>query len=380
MGKKVIRLTEADIEKIVRNVLKEQEQTTPQPQSTILDCPSGGVFKIVGTTLYWANNQNDRFYEIWKADARPTFKFENNRVFPIGYLDLQSRIFSDMSFQYQAMNGAGILPMNYKWSNSVTDSIFFYSIDSEGNIHGDVSTAVKVSKNTVKNLDALGLVMGSDGDLPERSGDGTMIWGDTYVRVNGKVNLIAVRSLGPRLRYSTVQPGTTTRKPKPAVDRLEMALTDMFTFDTIDFVDSAKATGEINNFIGLLKKYAKEFNTEQNNFKNHIVNSAPKVYGYASRDNDPAEKITGKFSPCKGEPTRGDYNKCLSQHRADTVAKLINDGLAGTGMDIFKGVGMGETDKFAPGKKWPEVTDNTQTAPNRRVYTFIPQFTYTVKQ
>ena len=372
MGKKVIRLTEADIEKIVRNVLKEQQE------STIVDCPSGGVFKIEGTSLFWANNQNDRFYKIWEAGAKPTFKFENNSVLPVGYLDLQSRIFGYNNGAY--LRGAGLLPMNYKWSNSVTDTIFFYSIDNEGNIHGDASTAVKVSKNTVKNLDALSLVMGSDGDLPERSGDNTMIWGDTYVRVNGKVNLIAVRSLGPRLRYSTVQPGTTTRKPKTAVDRLEMALTDMFTFDTIDFVDTAKATREINNFIGLLKKYAKEFNTEQNNFKNHIVNSAPKVYGYASRDNDPAEKITGKFSPCKGEPTRGDYNKCLSQHRADTVAKLINDGLAGTGMDIFKGVGMGETDKFAPGKKWPEVTDNTQTAPNRRVYTFIPQFTYTVKQ
>lgn len=372
MGNKVIRLTEADIEKIVRNVLKEQQE------SQILPCPSGGVFKLEGSSLFWANNENDKFYEIWKIGAKPKFKIENNRVFPIDYLDLQSRIFSNMSFQYRAMNGAGILPMNYKWSNSVTDTILFYSIDSEGNIHGDASTVVKVSKNTVRNLDDLGNVLGSDGDLPERSGDGTIVWGDTYVRVNGKVNLIAVRSLGGKLSYGAPATTTTTRKPKPVIDRLEMALTDMFVFDTIDFVDDGKAIGQINNFITLLKKYGKEFNTEQNNFKNHIVNSKPQVYGYASRDNDPAEKITGKFTPCKGQPTRGDYNKCLSQYRADKVAKIINDGLSGTGMDIFKGVGMGETDKFAPGMKWPEVKDTKKTAPNRRVYTFIPPFTYRV--
>ena len=60
------------------------------------------------------------------------------------------------------------------------------------------------------------------------------------------------------------------------------------------------------------------------------------------------------------------------------MAKIINDGLSGTGMDIFKAIGMGETDKFAPGMKWPEVKDTKKTAPNRRVYTYIPSFTYRV--
>ena len=60
------------------------------------------------------------------------------------------------------------------------------------------------------------------------------------------------------------------------------------------------------------------------------------------------------------------------------MAKIINDGLSGTGIDIFKAIGVGETDKFAPGMKWPEVKDTKKTAPNRRVYTYIPPFTYRV--
>ena len=372
MGKTVIRLTEADIEKIVRNVLKEQQE------SQILPCPSGGVFKVEGSSLFWANSENDKFYKIWEIGAKPSFKLnKNGQVTPTGFVALQDKIFGFDNMS--ALRGAGILPMNYKWSNSVTDgTIFFYSLDEDGNIHGDATTVIRVGRNTVRNLDSLSSVMGSDGDLPKEDESGNIIFGDTYYKVNRKVNLITVRSLGPKLRYSTPAKTTTTRKPKPAIERLEMALTDMFVFDTTDFVDDAKATAQINNFIGLLKKYAKEFNTEQNNFKGHIIKSAPKVYGYASRDNDPEEKITGKFSPCKGQPTRGDYNKCLSQYRADKVTEIINDGLSGTGMDIFKGVGMGETDKFAPGMKWPEVEDTKKTAPNRRVYTYIPEFTYRV--
>lgn len=371
MGNKVIRLTEADIRKIVRSVLKEQEE------SELIPCPSGGVFKKDGSKLLWANNENDKFYEIWEVGAKPTFKFENNRVIPVGYLDAQSQIFDDGTFMYHALKGANILPLLRKFSNQITKTILFYSLDEEGRIHGDASTVIKVPRNVVKNDEKLTGLLASDGTLPERSQDNNIVFGDTYVRINSDV-LITVRSLGPQLRYSTPAKTTTTRVPKPVIDRLEMSLTDMFVFDTTDFVDDARATAQINNFIGLLTKYAKEFNTEQNNFKKHIINSKPIVFGYASRDQDPAEKITGKFSPCKGQPTRGDYNKCLSQYRADKVTEIINDGLSGTGMDIFKSVGVGETEKFAPGMKWPEVKDPKRTAPNRRVYTYIPPFTYRV--
>ena len=371
MGNKVIRLTEADIRKIVRSVLKEQEE------SELIPCPSGGVFKKDGSKLLWANNENDKFYEIWEVGAKPTFKFENNRVIPVGYLDAQSQIFDDGTFMYQALRGANILPLQRKFSNQITKTILFYSLDEEGRIHGDASTVIKVPRNVVKNDEKLTGLLASDGTLPERSQDNDIVFGDTYVRINSDV-LITVRSLGPQLRYSTPAKTTTTRKPKPVIDRLEMSLTDMFVFDTTDFVDDARATAQINNFIGLLTKYAKEFNTEQNNFKNHIIKSEPKVYGYASIDNDPTEKTTGKFSPCKGQSTKHDYNKCLSQYRADKVTEIINDGLSGTGMDIFKAIGVGETEKFAPGMKWPEVKDPKRTAPNRRVYTYIPPFTYRV--
>ena len=40
---------------------------------------------------------------------------------------------------------------------------------------------------------------------------------------------------------------------------------------------------------------------------------------------------------------------------------------------------IGETDEFAPGKKWPEVKDKNLTAPNRRFVVGIPPKTFVVK-
>ena len=45
-------------------------------------------------------------------------------------------------------------------------------------------------------------------------------------------------------------------------------------------------------------------------------------------------------------------------------------------MNVFTGSGEGETDTFAKGMKWPQVTDRSKTAPNRRVETNIGEFVY----
>ena len=95
---------------------------------------------------------------------------------------------------------------------------------------------------------------------------------------------------------------------------------------------------------------------------------------YASIDGDPDGNVEKKPNGCGGGK-RHDYNQCLSQKRADMIAKTLNDAL---GVTKFVGHGGGETDKFAPGKKWPD-SKREDTLPNRRFTVELPKYTEKVK-
>ena len=62
----------------------------------------------------------------------------------------------------------------------------------------------------------------------------------------------------------------------------------------------------------------------------------------------------------------------LSKKRAETIASLLKNSLPGIKLNFIP-KGIGETDQFAKGKKWPDVTDENQTAPNRRLIIKLPQ-------
>ena len=398
MGKKVIRLTEADIEKIVRNVLKEQSEQPAAQQSDeiVMNRPDlfGGIFRVRGSKLYWCESMNSNCQQIWEKNADVVWSYQNGELRPSGWVGLQLSMFGGFDNLAQYNNSIAAnnphIPNQRSWDEfkevkwtriSGNDrKVYFWALDiNSGLPMMNVTTLILATRREIKNTSWLQSMHG--GNSPLSISEDKIIWGQTTVKYDNKNYFVCGIGLGAPIRPGRSTPTTPTPPPdKPVVDRLEMALMDMFKFDEIEFTNPGEAQNKINDFISQLKGYGTKFNTNENNFKKHIINSKPIVFGYASRDQDPAEKITGKFTPCKGEPTRGDYNRCLSQHRADKVAEMINTGLEGTGMNVFTAKGMGETDKFAPGKKWPEVKDNTQTAPNRRVYTFIPPFSYTVKK
>jgi outer membrane protein OmpA-like peptidoglycan-associated protein len=62
----------------------------------------------------------------------------------------------------------------------------------------------------------------------------------------------------------------------------------------------------------------------------------------------------------------------LSKKRAETIASLLKNSLPGIKLNFIPN-GIGETDQFAPGKKWPKVTNQNETAPNRRLIIKLPQ-------
>ena len=400
MGKKVIRLTEADIEKIVRNVLKEQSEQPAAQQSDeiVMNRPDsiGGIFKVQGSKLLWCESENSGCQQIWEKGANVEWTFNNGVLKPGGWVNVQLSLFGGYDFlaRYNGnvftgtntpyaptqRNWQGFNQVNWTRLRGDDEKVYFWALDENTGLPMmDVTVIIAGTRKNIKDPSWVSMIRGGENALT-LSRD-KIIWGQTAVKYDNKTYFVCAVGFGTPIRPGSNTPTTPTPPPnKPVVDRLEMALMDMFKFDETEFTNPGEAQNKINDFISQLKGYGSKFNTNENNFKKHIINSKPIVFGYASRDQDPAEKITGKFTPCKGEPTRGDYNRCLSQHRADKVAEMINTGLEGTGMNVFTAKGMGETDKFAPGKKWPEVKDNTQTAPNRRVYTFIPPFKYTKKQ
>lgn len=158
-----------------------------------------------------------------------------------------------------------------------------------------------------------------------------------------------------------------------APEKIKLDLVDVFEFDTIDMKDPAGYQEVLNKFkqdliIGLKDMTGlKEFLEKQN-----LV-----VKGYASRDNDPNETVQGKFGGCKGygDGTRGQYNLCLSEKRAEKVAQdlqKIFDSLQ-VNVDI-KSKGFGESGKFGPAWSKDNPTNPKDTQPNRRVTFNIPKY------
>jgi len=80
----------------------------------------------------------------------------------------------------------------------------------------------------------------------------------------------------------------------------------------------------------------------------------------ASIDADPAKKAQ--------------YNQKLSENRALTIVNRLKTETGITTMNFIP-KGIGQTSQFAPELKWPEVTDQNKTAPNRRLIIKLPKIT-----
>jgi len=369
MGKRVIRLTEADIENIVKKVIKEQSS------NYTVNCPSGGILKVEGNSLFWAYDENSKYYKIWEVGTKPTYKIEGSRIVSTGLLNIQYQIFNEnpgsRTSTVRGMQGHGILPAQRSWETAVVpNNIYFYSLDENGAIRGDCSTVIKVDRKTLNDEGRLStlLALGSNDNLPKMSKDRTITFGDTYVKIKRNVNLLAVRSLGPVLRVSTPD--------VPQVIKLALNLQDVFKFDSIEF-EKPEAEAKINEFAQQIKngieKYGDLFRRQMNArlYRNPIL-------GYASIDGDPEGDVPqgSGYEPCSGQKRR-DYNKCLSEARAKKVADVLNGKFSDDNMINFRYQGMGETDDFDKGKKWPDYKPN-ETGANRRIVLDLGEFTLRV--
>jgi len=168
---------------------------------------------------------------------------------------------------------------------------------------------------------------------------------------------------------------TTNTGSTPTIVTINFQFIDAFKYDEDNFVNENAATAQIDQLAQYIitntNKYGKEL-------VDHIMKSKPQIIGYSSIDGPSNVKITGKYGACKSKGTREQYNQCLSEHRAQKIATLLNQKLSGTGITIGY-FGAGETSQFGPGWTQEAPTNAKQTAPNRRfVLSSIPPFSKTI--
>ena len=119
-----------------------------------------------------------------------------------------------------------------------------------------------------------------------------------------------------------------------------------FVFDKTELSDESET--KFKEFIENIKKY-------YNNVKGDVT-----VTTSASIDSDPKKTE--------------EYNMDLSRRRAQAIIDRLKNESGNKTLNFIANP-IGQTDKFKPGAKWPEVKDNTQTAPNRRLIIKLPEIT-----
>jgi outer membrane protein OmpA-like peptidoglycan-associated protein len=197
----------------------------------------------------------------------------------------------------------------------------------------------------------------SVGDLIDEKEGQVIQMRETYTQ-NFKFKFMP--GLGGKAIGGDVDPTKPDETPieNPIVLTFEKGLNDAFNFDQITLND------EGNKNLQDLINYAKQ------NYQGISANVP--VICSASIDADPNQMV-------KGNMRRSDYNLQLSKRRANAIANMLTTQI---GIDTLKFIpqGIGETDKFDTGKKWPEVKDKNQTVGNRKLIIQLPKLQKTIQQ
>jgi len=142
--------------------------------------------------------------------------------------------------------------------------------------------------------------------------------------------------------------GNPTREPNP-IETPEK-ITKQFDIESPFVFDKTELTADAEN---KFREFIEIIKNNYNNIKGDVT-----VTTSASIDSDPT----------KSEK----YNMDLSTRRAQTIIDRLKNESGNRSLNFIPNP-IGQTDKFKPGLKWPEVTDKEQTAPNRRLIIKLPE-------
>lgn len=335
MGKKIIRLTESEFYKIVKRVMSEQ--TSSDDNSYYSIGATGINIKIIDGELYEVSVDED-------GEVKPTQPLNGN-LYDFKY-NIKTQEVVDENFRtnielttenWQAIVNSNAAPIQTK--------------------NLDFAFIAVVPQDAPSKKSPIGVPIVYGASIQEFPGDyfknnsryqesrDGIISAKTYYRSRGKSYLI---------NFYPGQYNTSFNSNKPEevpVDKpFELNITSPFNFDSVELTNEAQK--EFNNFVQSIKS----------NYSN--VEGDVEVICSSSIDGNPEGKVAS------GQK-RKDYDMDLSKKRAQKIATTLKSSLPGIKLNFIP-KGIGETDQFAPGKKFPEVTNQNETAPNRRLIIKLP--------
>jgi outer membrane protein OmpA-like peptidoglycan-associated protein len=351
-NKKTVRLTESDIVRMVKRILSEQDD-----EKTYYKLGATGLgFKIVDGKLYSV------VFDRTTGDVKPKhalngelYDFKVNvktgEVLDVDYItNIQ---FTD--HYWGDIIDSRVQPMQY---NNVRYK--FIAVAPEGSPY-----KAAIGKPTVYTGDIVAEDISVLKSIGMTESEDTTISPMMYYKKGGKgyyVMLYPGAVPGTKITLGGTPPKTTTT---PTPININLDITEPFVFDKTELNSDAQI--KIDKFIddlnNNLNKYPK--------YKEFLLKNVPLIIGYSSRDKDSNDKIIGKLPACQSSKTIGEYNQCLSQERANTIANMIKEK---TGV-VMTPVGKGETTEFGPGWTKEKPTTNKETQPNRRFLIKIKNYT-----
>jgi outer membrane protein OmpA-like peptidoglycan-associated protein len=350
MGKKIIKLTESELYNLVKRVLQEQEEKEEEIDESFYKLGSEFYFKINQNYLYSIVDVADG--QQWKYVNGDLYNFKVNYktkelVSDYGWglnFELTDKYWPDL--YSSSVGGEPLVPlqnanMDYKFVAMAPNDRRLPSPTDKSKVGSPTLYTAKIIKQD------LSLLKGRY----EESKDDT-ISPVMYVKKGGYGILIQLFP-GASAKYFSNKPTPETPEDTPEDTPFELNIESPFRFNETNLTDEAKQ--EFKDFIKSIK-------TNYSDATGDV-----EVISSASIDEDPEGKL-------KTGQKRKDYNMDLSKKRAETIASLLKNSLPGIKLNFIP-KGIGETDQFAKGKKWPDVTDENQTAPNRRLIIKLPQIT-----
>ena len=335
MGKKIIKLTESDLYRIVRRVINEQAEDSEDNSYYTIPVRDGQLaFRVIDGRLW-------------------LLKFDKNGE-PIPVQNLNG-VLSDFKVDYKSgqiigdefKNNSALTNKHWIEFNKIPDALprqtaytyKFLALVPKGTRSNIPAGTPIIYTAEIVNTPSKNHYEKSPGYSESKNGE---VGQYVYYKSGGEGHILTFSSGGYVMGYESGKPN---ENPIPNEKPFELNIESPFKFDETNLTDDAEL--EFNKFIESVKE----------NYAN--VQGDVEVICSASIDGAPDQK-------------RIDYDMNLSKKRAEAIVSILKTSLPGTKLNFIP-KGIGQTDQFAKGKKWPDVKDKNQTAPNRRLIIKLPQ-------
>jgi outer membrane protein OmpA-like peptidoglycan-associated protein len=334
MGKKIIKLTESELYNLVKRVLQEQEEDNSYYTIGV----TGINLKIINGKLYQVSlNKKGNIEPIQPLNGvLYDFKYniKTDEIIDEDYIDNINLT----TEKFELIKKSDAAPNQTKNLDYVFLAIVPNDVSSK---NAKVGTPMVYGASI---MEFPGDYFKGDRRYQE-SKDG-VISAKMYYRTRGKAYLINFYPGKYNTSYISNQFDVT-----PDNEPIELNIESPFKFDSIQLTDESK------------KEFADFIQSVKTNYSN--ITGDVEVISSASIDGDPEGKVAS------GQK-RKDYDLDLSNKRAQSIVSILKNNLPETKLNFIP-KGIGQTDQFASGKKWPEITNQNETAPNRRLIIKLPK-------